>query len=63
MRPDLTLLDQSGSGCGVKFYATSLVWSTFYDQKNTTRVGLYTKQITRKDNYVVATAASILQVI
>ena len=54
MRPDLALLDQSSSGRGVKLYAPPMVWLNFYDQNNTTRVGLCIEQITCTDNYSVA---------
>ena len=62
LRLDLEILDQSGSGRGVKFYAPPLVWLTFYYQNNTTCIGMCTKQITCTYNYVLATATVRLQV-
>ena len=63
LRPDLEILEQSGSGRGVKFYAPLLVWTNFISKITLhTYVGLCNKQITCTDNYVVATATGILQV-
>ena len=62
LRPDLEILDQSGSGRGVKLYAPMMVWSNSYDQNNTYRIGLCNKKITRTDKFVVATGTSRLQV-
>ena len=53
LRPDLEILEQSGSGRGVKFYAPLLVWTNFISKITLhTYVGLCNKQITHTNKYL-----------